>query len=404
MQKDRSAGVLLGNDTYGQELAPRLAHRLGGSAAGDAVDITASAGQLRVTRGVYGGKATAVIALNDRRAWFGCAPVPLRPPRPGAGRGRTPAARASPKISRQAGVASHRGQGGSAARRRPAHRFRRAGLGGPEPFNQLQALADAMGGADGRLAAACDAGWVPASWQVGQTGKKVAPRALHGGRHLRRQPAHHGYCRLEGDLRDQSRPRRADLQALPFRPGRRLSEGRRSADRQARPALMNDPHLATREVLWNISHVWVMYALLLPTVAIAAYGIYRRVRIWRRGKAESRFDQPLARMALVAKNALLQLRTWRQALSGLMHAMIFWGFIVLCDRHHGRDARLRFRHPDHAWLLLPGVSIVHHGRIRGAGDHRPGHGGGAALDRAAERAGLLRAKPRLFSSRYSSSW
>ena len=48
---------------------------------------------------------------------------------------------------------------------------------------------------------------------------------------------------------------------------------------------MNDPHLATREVLWNISHVWVMYALLIPTVAVAAYGFYRRVRIWRRGQA-----------------------------------------------------------------------------------------------------------------------
>ena len=56
--------VLLGNDTYAQELAPRLAHRLGGSAAGDAVDITVAEGQLRVTRGVYGGKATAVIALS----------------------------------------------------------------------------------------------------------------------------------------------------------------------------------------------------------------------------------------------------------------------------------------------------------------------------------------------------
>src|SRR5215471_13315634 len=31
--------LLLGNDTYSQELAPRLAHRLGGSAVGDAVEL-----------------------------------------------------------------------------------------------------------------------------------------------------------------------------------------------------------------------------------------------------------------------------------------------------------------------------------------------------------------------------
>src|ERR1700754_4151887 len=62
--KELSPGaVLLGNDTYSQELAPRLAHRLGGSAAGDAVEVTAADGKLRVTRGVYGGKAGASIGL-----------------------------------------------------------------------------------------------------------------------------------------------------------------------------------------------------------------------------------------------------------------------------------------------------------------------------------------------------
>ncbi len=92
---------------------------------------------------------------------------------------------------------------------------------------------------------------------------------------------------------------------------------------------MNDPHQATREVLWNISHVWVMYALLVPTVAVAAYGFYRRVKVWRRGQAEDRWDRPAERVAMVARYALLQLRTWRQAYPGVMHAMIFWGFIVL---------------------------------------------------------------------------
>jgi Fe-S oxidoreductase len=93
--------------------------------------------------------------------------------------------------------------------------------------------------------------------------------------------------------------------------------------------MMNDPSQATREVLWNIHHVWVMYMLLVPTLAVAGYGLYRRVRVWRRGQAENRRDRPLERMALVLKYALLQLRTWRKLYPGLMHAMIFWGFIVL---------------------------------------------------------------------------
>jgi len=86
---------------------------------------------------------------------------------------------------------------------------------------------------------------------------------------------------------------------------------------------------ATREVLWNIHHVWLMYALLVPTTVIAAYGVYRRVKVWRRGHSENRFDRPLERLGLVFSYAVLQLRTWRKAYPGSFHAMIFWGFVVL---------------------------------------------------------------------------
>lgn len=59
------------------------------------------------------------------------------------------------------------------------------GLGGPEPFKDLQEVAALIGGQVAASRAACDAGWVPPSWQVGQTGKKVAPGlylavAIHG--------------------------------------------------------------------------------------------------------------------------------------------------------------------------------------------------------------------------------
>jgi electron transfer flavoprotein alpha subunit len=49
------------------------------------------------------------------------------------------------------------------------------GLGGPEPFRQLEVLADLLGGAVGASRAACDHGWISAAHQVGLTGKTITP-------------------------------------------------------------------------------------------------------------------------------------------------------------------------------------------------------------------------------------
>jgi len=164
--------ILFSNDTYSQELAPRLAHRLGGSCVGDGVGVDLVDGKLRVTRQVYGGKAEAVIALKRTPgvAWLRArsfAPAEI----PAAERLRIEQGAQKTRII-------ERTESQSESRLEDARVIVSGGrgIGGPEGFAQeLQPLAQLLGAQLAASRAACDAGWVPPTWQVGQTGKKVAP-------------------------------------------------------------------------------------------------------------------------------------------------------------------------------------------------------------------------------------
>lgn len=90
-----------------------------------------------------------------------------------------------------------------------------------------------------------------------------------------------------------------------------------------------NPTTATREALWNISHVWAMYVLFGVSLGIAGYGFYRRVALWRRGLSVGRFDRPMERLKLLLKHALEQRRTAREKYAAVFHTFIFYGFIIL---------------------------------------------------------------------------
>ena len=178
--------VLLSNDTYSQEMAARLAYRLGGSAAGDVTAIAVSDTNIRAHRSVYGGKAEAVIELKRAPAvlW-----IRARAFDPALLHDSTAEVTQAALTLTQARtqIVERKSEAVSETRLEDAQIIISGGrgLGGPEPFEELKAVASLLGGQVAASRAACDSGWCPPTWQVGQTGKKVAPQlylaiALHG--------------------------------------------------------------------------------------------------------------------------------------------------------------------------------------------------------------------------------
>ena len=174
----RPRAVLLGNDTYSQELAPRLAHRLGGSAAGDCVEVRSEGDVLRVSRQVYGGKAQAVIELKRVPAVVWLRARSFAPAAARAAAGEVTRAALNIQTDTRTRVVERRREASSGSRLEEARVIVSGGrgIGGPEPFeSELRPLAELLGAQLAASRAACDAGWVPPTWQVGQTGKKVTP-------------------------------------------------------------------------------------------------------------------------------------------------------------------------------------------------------------------------------------
>jgi electron transfer flavoprotein alpha subunit len=170
--------ALFPNTNLGRDVAARLAVRLGAGVITDATDIAVKDGVIHVQSPKFGGSVISTIGFKNPSYGIITCRANSFAARQEAGKGaieqlaspggKTYAAKIEEKIAQEAGKLSVEEANIVVSGGR--------GLGGPEHFDIIEALADALGGAVGASRAAVDAGWISHSHQVGQTGKTVAPQ------------------------------------------------------------------------------------------------------------------------------------------------------------------------------------------------------------------------------------
>ncbi|MCI0483264.1 MAG: electron transfer flavoprotein subunit alpha/FixB family protein [candidate division NC10 bacterium] len=173
--------LLLPGDSLGRDLSARLAFRLKAGVVTDVIEIDVEGSKKipRFTRPAYGGKAAAVIVPKRFPVVVTVKPRTFDPAGPsGQGQGTEVPVEVSLNPAQARIRMVERVQEETTGVKLEDARAVISGgrgLGGPEGFTLLVELARVLKGAVGASRAATDAGWVPSSMQVGQTGKTVSP-------------------------------------------------------------------------------------------------------------------------------------------------------------------------------------------------------------------------------------
>jgi electron transfer flavoprotein alpha subunit len=174
--------VLLAATVYGRSLGPRVAARIGTGLTADCtgLEIDADTRNLMQTRPAFGGNLMATIICPDHRPQMATVrPRVMKPLEPDSERsGRILRQQAQLKQDLKTRVLQVVEEAGEIVNLLEADIIVSGGrgLGDPKNFALIEELAQTLGGAVGASRAAVDAGWIPYSHQVGQTGKTVGPK------------------------------------------------------------------------------------------------------------------------------------------------------------------------------------------------------------------------------------
>ena len=175
--KASPAAILIPSTAEGKEIGARLSIKIESGLITDAVDVQAGSDGPVATQSVFAGNYTLTGKVTK-----GTPIITVKPnsaaPEEGAGAGTVE--EFAPSVSDSAKsaqiVASQPRQATGRPELTEAAIVVAGGRGTGGDFEPVEQLADALGGAVGASRAAVDSGWIPHSFQIGQTGKTVSPQ------------------------------------------------------------------------------------------------------------------------------------------------------------------------------------------------------------------------------------
>jgi electron transfer flavoprotein alpha subunit len=169
--------VLFGFTADSREVAGRLAARLGVGLISNAADVAVKDGGFIARVPYFGGAKLATMKANHKPAIILVRPKSFEASESGGSAGVKELTVSIADGSKRARITERVVEATEKVKLEDARVVISGGrgMGGPDNFPLLEALAGALGGAVGASRAVVDAGWVPYSMQVGQTGKSVRP-------------------------------------------------------------------------------------------------------------------------------------------------------------------------------------------------------------------------------------